>query len=52
MIFLLELCSLDIPHSTLLRNFSTLVELLKHLSSDTGDIFSKVSAPNGMAGLA
>ncbi|XP_046876692.1 LOW QUALITY PROTEIN: zinc finger ZZ-type and EF-hand domain-containing protein 1 [Hypomesus transpacificus] len=42
MIFLLELCSLDIPHSTLLRNFSTLVELLKNLSSDTGDIFSKV----------
>ena len=45
MIFLLELCSLEIPHSTLLRNFSTLVELLKNLSSDTGDIFSKVSAP-------
>ncbi|XP_062261903.1 zinc finger ZZ-type and EF-hand domain-containing protein 1 isoform X1 [Platichthys flesus] len=42
MIFLLELCSLDIPHSVLLKSFSTLVELLKGLSSDTGDIFSKV----------
>uniref|UniRef100_A0A3B4V2H1 Zinc finger ZZ-type and EF-hand domain containing 1 n=1 Tax=Seriola dumerili TaxID=41447 RepID=A0A3B4V2H1_SERDU len=42
MIFLLELCSLDIPHSVLLRSFSSLVELLKSLSSDTGDIFSKV----------
>ncbi|MED6251647.1 hypothetical protein ATANTOWER_000902, partial [Ataeniobius toweri] len=42
MIFLLELCSLDIPHSVLLKSFSSLVELLKRLSSDTGDIFSKV----------
>ncbi|XP_026226590.1 zinc finger ZZ-type and EF-hand domain-containing protein 1 isoform X2 [Anabas testudineus] len=42
MIFLLELCSLDIPHSLLLRSFSSLVELLKSLSTDTGDIFSKV----------
>jgi hypothetical protein len=42
MIFLLELCSLDIPHSVLLKSFSSLVELLKNLSSDTGDIFSKV----------
>uniref|UniRef100_A0A3B5B598 Zinc finger ZZ-type and EF-hand domain containing 1 n=1 Tax=Stegastes partitus TaxID=144197 RepID=A0A3B5B598_9TELE len=42
MIFLLELCSLDIPHSVLLKSFSSLVELLKSLSSDTGDIFSKV----------
>ncbi|XP_029956401.1 zinc finger ZZ-type and EF-hand domain-containing protein 1 [Salarias fasciatus] len=41
MIFLLELCSLDIPHSVLLKSFSSLVELLKSLSSDTGDIFSK-----------
>ncbi|KAM4546819.1 zinc finger ZZ-type and EF-hand domain-containing protein 1 [Fundulus diaphanus] len=41
MIFLLELCSLDIPHSVLLRSFSSLVELLKRLSSNTGDIFSK-----------
>ncbi|KAF0038068.1 hypothetical protein F2P81_008552 [Scophthalmus maximus] len=41
MIFLLELCSLDIPHSVLLKSFSSLVELLKGLSSDTGDIFSK-----------
>ncbi|KAM9728084.1 zinc finger ZZ-type and EF-hand domain-containing protein 1 [Menidia menidia] len=42
MIFLLELCSLDIPHSVLLKSFSSLVDLLKSLSSDTGDIFSKV----------
>ena len=42
MIFLLEMCSLDIPHSVLLKSFSSLVELLKSLSSDTGDIFSKV----------
>ncbi|XP_028276707.1 zinc finger ZZ-type and EF-hand domain-containing protein 1 [Parambassis ranga] len=41
MIFLLELCSLDIPHSVLLKSFSSVVELLKSLSSDTGDIFSK-----------
>ncbi|XP_036975972.1 zinc finger ZZ-type and EF-hand domain-containing protein 1 isoform X2 [Acanthopagrus latus] len=41
MILLLELCSLDIPHSVLLKSFSSLVELLKSLSSDTGDIFSK-----------
>ncbi|XP_042373025.1 zinc finger ZZ-type and EF-hand domain-containing protein 1-like, partial [Plectropomus leopardus] len=41
MILLLELCSLDIPHSVLLSSFSSLVELLKSLSSDTGDIFSK-----------
>ncbi|XP_074528100.1 zinc finger ZZ-type and EF-hand domain-containing protein 1 [Halichoeres trimaculatus] len=42
MILLLELCCLDIPHSLLLKSFSSLVELLKGLSSDTGDIFSKV----------
>ncbi|KAM3601090.1 uncharacterized protein V6R79_007539 [Siganus canaliculatus] len=42
-IFLLELCSLDIPHSVLLKSFSSLVELLKSLSSDTGDIFCKES---------
>uniref|UniRef100_A0A3Q4AS62 Uncharacterized protein n=1 Tax=Mola mola TaxID=94237 RepID=A0A3Q4AS62_MOLML len=42
MILLLELCSLDIPHSVLLKSFSSLVELLKSLSTDTGDIFSKV----------
>ncbi|KAF7655072.1 hypothetical protein LDENG_00061510 [Lucifuga dentata] len=42
MIFILELCSLDIPHSVLLKSLSSLVELLKSLSSDTGDIFSKV----------
>lgn len=43
MIFLLELCPLDIPHSVLLKSFSSLVELLKGLSTDTGDIFSKVT---------
>lgn len=43
MVFLLELCSLDIPHSLLLKSFSSLVQLLKSLASDTGDIFSKVS---------
>lgn len=42
-ILLLELCFLDIPHSLLLKSFSSLVELLKRLSTDTGDIFSKVS---------
>lgn len=42
MIFLLELCFLDIPHCILLTSFSSLVELLKNLSSETGDIFSKV----------
>lgn len=41
-ILLLELCSLDIPHSLLLKSVSSLVELLKSLSIDTGDIFSKV----------
>lgn len=41
-ILLLELCSLDIPHSSLLRSFSSVVELLKSLAVDTGDIFSKV----------
>lgn len=47
MVFLLELCSLDIPHSLLLRSFSSLVELLKSLASDTGDIFSKVGLLSG-----
>uniref|UniRef100_A0A669B698 Zinc finger ZZ-type and EF-hand domain containing 1 n=1 Tax=Oreochromis niloticus TaxID=8128 RepID=A0A669B698_ORENI len=46
MIFLLELCPLDIPHSMLLKSFSSLVELLRSLSSDTGDIFSKVDQEN------
>ncbi|XP_026036910.1 zinc finger ZZ-type and EF-hand domain-containing protein 1 isoform X2 [Astatotilapia calliptera] len=46
MIFLLELCPLDIPHSLLLQSFSSLVELLRSLSSDTGDIFSKVDQEN------
>uniref|UniRef100_A0A8C9TVL8 Zinc finger ZZ-type and EF-hand domain containing 1 n=1 Tax=Scleropages formosus TaxID=113540 RepID=A0A8C9TVL8_SCLFO len=41
-IFLLELCSLDIPHCVLLRSFSSFIELLKSLFSDTEDVFSKV----------
>ncbi|XP_036379295.1 zinc finger ZZ-type and EF-hand domain-containing protein 1 isoform X2 [Megalops cyprinoides] len=45
-IFLLELCSLDIPHCVLLRSFSSLVELLKNLYSDTEDIFSKGDLEN------
>ncbi|XP_072302754.1 zinc finger ZZ-type and EF-hand domain-containing protein 1 isoform X2 [Eucyclogobius newberryi] len=44
MIFLLELCPLDIPHSVLLKSFSSLVELLRSLSTDSGDILSKESA--------
>ncbi|XP_063059602.1 zinc finger ZZ-type and EF-hand domain-containing protein 1 [Engraulis encrasicolus] len=39
-IFLLELCSLDIPHCGLLHSFCSVVELLSSLSCDTGDIFS------------
>ncbi|XP_077361813.1 zinc finger ZZ-type and EF-hand domain-containing protein 1 [Festucalex cinctus] len=42
LIFLLELCSLDIPHCLLLKSFSSLIELLKNMSSGTGDKFSKV----------
>lgn len=45
-ILLLELCSLDIPHSSLLRSFSSVVQLLKSLAVDTGDIFSKVCRSN------
>ncbi|XP_035290326.1 zinc finger ZZ-type and EF-hand domain-containing protein 1 isoform X2 [Anguilla anguilla] len=45
-IFLLELCSLDIPHCILLRSFSSLVELLKNVFNDTEDIFSKVDLEN------
>ncbi|KAK7925653.1 hypothetical protein WMY93_007963 [Mugilogobius chulae] len=44
MIFLLELCPLDIPHSVLLKSFSSLVELLRSLSTDSGDILSKESS--------
>uniref|UniRef100_A0A3P8VT83 Zinc finger ZZ-type and EF-hand domain containing 1 n=1 Tax=Cynoglossus semilaevis TaxID=244447 RepID=A0A3P8VT83_CYNSE len=42
MVFLLELCSLDIPHSVLLKSFSSLVEPLKGLSSDSEYTLSKV----------
>uniref|UniRef100_A0A8C1I2V1 Zinc finger ZZ-type and EF-hand domain containing 1 n=1 Tax=Cyprinus carpio carpio TaxID=630221 RepID=A0A8C1I2V1_CYPCA len=41
-IFLLELCALDIPHCVLLKRFYPLADLLKKLSNDTEDIFSKV----------
>uniref|UniRef100_A0A673IS37 Zinc finger ZZ-type and EF-hand domain-containing protein 1-like n=1 Tax=Sinocyclocheilus rhinocerous TaxID=307959 RepID=A0A673IS37_9TELE len=41
-IFLLELCALDIPHCVLLKRYYPLADLLKKLSSDTEDIFSKV----------
>uniref|UniRef100_A0A3B4AK10 Uncharacterized protein n=1 Tax=Periophthalmus magnuspinnatus TaxID=409849 RepID=A0A3B4AK10_9GOBI len=44
MIFLLELCPLDIPHSVLLKSFSSLVELLRNLSTHSGDILSKESS--------
>ncbi|XP_019750672.1 zinc finger ZZ-type and EF-hand domain-containing protein 1 [Hippocampus comes] len=43
LIFLLELSSLDIPHCVLLKSFSSLIELLKNLSSGTTDIFSKAN---------
>ncbi|XP_056313919.1 zinc finger ZZ-type and EF-hand domain-containing protein 1 [Danio aesculapii] len=41
-IFLLELCALDIPHCVLLKRFYPISDLLKNLSSDSDDIFSKV----------
>uniref|UniRef100_A0AAY4E5U1 Zinc finger ZZ-type and EF-hand domain-containing protein 1 n=1 Tax=Denticeps clupeoides TaxID=299321 RepID=A0AAY4E5U1_9TELE len=43
-IFLLELCPLDIPHCVILRSFSSLVDLLKKLSSSAEDLFSKVGS--------
>ncbi|XP_076130954.1 zinc finger ZZ-type and EF-hand domain-containing protein 1 isoform X1 [Alosa pseudoharengus] len=45
-IFLLELCSLDIPHCELLHSFCSVVELLSSLSCDTGDIFSSADMEN------
>ncbi|XP_076867897.1 LOW QUALITY PROTEIN: zinc finger ZZ-type and EF-hand domain-containing protein 1 [Brachyhypopomus gauderio] len=36
-IFLLELCALDIPHCSLLASFFTLLQLLKELSGGTED---------------
>ncbi|KAL2094997.1 hypothetical protein ACEWY4_009716 [Coilia grayii] len=45
-IFLLELCSLDIPHCGLLHSFCSVVELLSSLSCDTGDIFSSADMEN------
>ncbi|XP_036051145.1 zinc finger ZZ-type and EF-hand domain-containing protein 1 [Onychomys torridus] len=41
-IFLLDFCTLDVPHCTLLREFSTLTELLKKLCSDPEGGLSKL----------
>ncbi|XP_057676700.1 zinc finger ZZ-type and EF-hand domain-containing protein 1 isoform X1 [Corythoichthys intestinalis] len=41
LIFLLELCTLDIPHCLLLKSFSSLIVPLKNLYSDRDDVFSK-----------
>ncbi|XP_077096835.1 zinc finger ZZ-type and EF-hand domain-containing protein 1 isoform X2 [Siphateles boraxobius] len=41
-IFLLELSPLNIPHCVLLKRFYPLADMLKKLSNDTEDIFSKV----------
>uniref|UniRef100_A0A8C3ST43 Zinc finger ZZ-type and EF-hand domain containing 1 n=1 Tax=Chelydra serpentina TaxID=8475 RepID=A0A8C3ST43_CHESE len=41
-IFLLDFCTLDIPHCTLLQGFSTLTELLKNLCSEPGESPNKV----------
>ncbi|XP_023579101.1 zinc finger ZZ-type and EF-hand domain-containing protein 1 isoform X2 [Octodon degus] len=43
-IFLLDFCALDIPHCTLLREFSTLTELLRKLCSDPEGGLSKLDA--------
>nr|XP_014350788.1 PREDICTED: zinc finger ZZ-type and EF-hand domain-containing protein 1 [Latimeria chalumnae] len=45
-IFLLEFCSLDIPHCTLLKAFIPMTELLKSLCSDAGESFSKMDLEN------
>ncbi|OCT92341.1 zinc finger ZZ-type and EF-hand domain-containing protein 1 [Xenopus laevis] len=37
MTFMLEYCSLDIPHCSLLQSFSTLTELLKRLCGNLGE---------------
>lgn len=42
-IFLLDFCTLDVSHCTLLREFSTLTELLKKLCSDPEGGLSKVT---------
>lgn len=41
-IFLLDFCTLDVSHCTLLREFSTLTELLKKLCSDPEGGLSKL----------
>ncbi|XP_067393968.1 zinc finger ZZ-type and EF-hand domain-containing protein 1 isoform X3 [Emydura macquarii macquarii] len=41
-IFLLDFCTLDIPHCTLLQGFSTLIQLLKNLCSEPGESLTKV----------
>ncbi|XP_077447834.1 zinc finger ZZ-type and EF-hand domain-containing protein 1 [Stigmatopora argus] len=41
LIFLLELCPLDIPHCPLLKSFSSLIVPLQILSGGTDDVFSQ-----------
>ncbi|MGH0158393.1 UNVERIFIED_CONTAM: hypothetical protein FKN15_035503 [Acipenser sinensis] len=45
-IFLLELCSLDIPHCKLLRISASFIELFKSLGSETEDSFTKMDVEN------
>ncbi|XP_058857578.1 zinc finger ZZ-type and EF-hand domain-containing protein 1-like isoform X1 [Acipenser ruthenus] len=45
-IFLLELCSLDIPHCKLLRTSASFIELFKSLGSETEDSFTKMDVEN------
>ncbi|XP_044939088.1 zinc finger ZZ-type and EF-hand domain-containing protein 1 isoform X1 [Mustela putorius furo] len=43
-IFLLDFCALDIPHCTLLREFSTLTGLLRRLCADPEGLLDKLDA--------
>ncbi|XP_025720204.1 zinc finger ZZ-type and EF-hand domain-containing protein 1 isoform X2 [Callorhinus ursinus] len=43
-IFLLDFCTLDISHCTLLREFSTLTELLRQLCADPEGVLNKLDA--------
>ncbi|XP_044849894.1 zinc finger ZZ-type and EF-hand domain-containing protein 1 isoform X1 [Mauremys mutica] len=40
--FLLDFCTLDMPHCTLLQGFSTLTQLLRNLCSEPGESLNKV----------
>ncbi|KAG9492570.1 hypothetical protein GDO78_000848 [Eleutherodactylus coqui] len=42
MTYMLEFCSLDIPHCLLLQNFSNLMKLMKTLCGDPGDSANKI----------